>query len=57
MYAWGEGCKNFLFTIGNQLKYTPPQPRGMNKLSIHNENLFEYTPPKERDANFLIDNV
>ena len=57
MHAGSGECKKFLFTIGNQLKYTPPQPRKVDKLSIYNENSFEYTLLEGRCQNFLIHNV
>ena len=43
--------------INHQLKYTPPQPKGVDKLSIHTENSFEYTPLEGWGANFLIHDV
>ena len=57
MHAWGGGCKNFLFTIDNQLKYIPPHARGVDKLSIHDENSFEYALPEGRGTNFLIHHI
>ena len=57
MHVWDKERKNFLFIISIQLKYNPLQTKGVDKLLIHNKNLFEYTPLEGRGAKFLIYNV